>query len=76
MSLTSKPARTDLTDRELTKFIGSVLSGLLSMTDLATLRNAVKWWAESDEAWRLLGFMKKEAVGEILLGMFKNGGGK
>jgi hypothetical protein len=49
--LDSRPARTDLTDRECTKIIGGILGSLSQMTDLETLRGAVRWWAETDGAW-------------------------
>lgn len=53
-ALTSKPARTDLTDRECTKIIGGVLGGLVEMAEIETIRAAVRWWAESDQAWEML----------------------
>jgi len=59
MALDSRPARTDLTDRECTKFLGAVLSGLLQMTDITTLRDAVRWWAEQDKAWEVLDLIQK-----------------
>ena len=52
--LTTKPARKDLTDRECAKLIGALLGGLLQMTDVDTLKSAVRWWAESDKAWTIL----------------------
>ena len=54
MSLNTKPARTDLTDRECTKIIGGLLGGLMEMADLDTLRAAVRWWADSDQSWEML----------------------
>jgi hypothetical protein len=51
--LSDKPARTDLTDRECSRIIGGVLGGLAGLTDLQALRRAVRWWAETDEAWKL-----------------------
>jgi hypothetical protein len=42
--LSKKPAREDLTDRELTKIIGSLIGGLAQMTTVDELRNAVRWW--------------------------------
>jgi len=66
--LSPRPARTDLTDRELTKIIGGLLGGLVQMTDVQTLRDVVSWWADSDEAWESLEQVKKmtnEAVSKI-----------
>lgn len=47
--LTSVPARTDLTDRECAKIIGGTIGALADMTDIATIRKAVQWWAALDE---------------------------
>jgi hypothetical protein len=47
-------ARADLTDRELTKIIGGLLGGLAQMSNPQDPRNAVRWWAETDEAWDLI----------------------
>jgi len=55
--LNTWPARADLSDRELAKIIGGVLGGLAGMTDLVTLRRAVTWWAESDDAWKAFGLV-------------------
>jgi hypothetical protein len=52
--LSNKPCRKDLTDRECSSILGGVIGGLASMTDLEKIRNAVRWWAESDDAWLLL----------------------
>lgn len=54
MSLDSRPARTDLTTRECAKLIGSTIGGLLEMAPLENIRQAVRWWAENDEAWQVL----------------------
>lgn len=51
VKLSSVEARTDLTDRECCKIIGGVLGSLNLMTDLESLRSAVRWWANTDEAW-------------------------
>jgi hypothetical protein len=50
--LSKETCRTDLTDRECASVLGGVIGTLASMSDIATLRNAVRWWAETDEAWR------------------------
>ena len=49
--LSPEPTRTDLTDRECSKLLGSLLGGLCLMSDKQQVRNAVRWWAECDEAW-------------------------
>jgi hypothetical protein len=54
MKLTTEPARTDLTDRECAKVIGAILGGLAQMTDLATVKRAMKWWVETPAAWQML----------------------
>jgi len=51
MPLSCEAARTDLTDRECAKLIGSLLGGLVLMADRETVRAAVRWWAENDLAW-------------------------
>ena len=52
--LSVQPSRTDLTDRECARLLGAVLSGLCLMADKQSVRDAVRWWAESDEAWRAM----------------------
>ena len=52
--LSIAPPRQDLTDRECAKLLAWILGSLRAMTDLASLRNAVAWWHEHDEAWALL----------------------
>jgi hypothetical protein len=63
--LTTTPAREDLTDRECTKIIGSLIGGLAQMATIEDLRNAVCWWANNDEAWQLIGAQAK-AVKETI----------
>jgi hypothetical protein len=59
MPLNTKAARIDLTDRECTKLLGALIGGLAQMTDIDTLRNAVRWWADTDVAWQAMdGFTK------------------
>jgi hypothetical protein len=51
--LDPRPARTDLTDRECARIIGGLLGSLAgSVQDVDTVKRAVKWWAETDQAWR------------------------
>ncbi len=54
LKLSPIPARTDLTDRECTRLIGGILETFAGMTDLTTLRRAIQWWAESDDAWKMI----------------------
>ena len=56
--LSTEPARTDLTDREVAKILGSLIGGLCTMADERTVRNAVRWWSESDEAWQAMSAFK------------------
>lgn len=51
-------ARTDLTSRELSKLIGALLGGLVQMAEVEELKVAVKWWAETPEAWKHLEAIK------------------
>lgn len=55
--LSPQAARTDLTDRECTKLIGGLIGGLCQMSDPQTVRDAIRWWAESDEAWNAMAAM-------------------
>jgi hypothetical protein len=50
--LNSNPSRGDLTDRECAAMLGSVIGGLINLSDVEAIRNAVRWWAETDAAWR------------------------
>lgn len=52
--LDSRPARTDLTDRECSKLLGAMIGGLCNMADIETVRAAVRWIAETDEFWALV----------------------
>ncbi len=48
-TLDPRPARI-LTSRECAKIIGSVLGGLVQMSDRETVRSALKWWLENPGA--------------------------
>lgn len=50
--LSPEPART-LTDRECVKILGGTIGGLVDMADVETVRNAVRWWAESEDGWTI-----------------------
>jgi hypothetical protein len=51
MTLDPRPTRRDLTDREVAKILGGMLGGLVHLADLETLRRALRWWADTNEAW-------------------------
>jgi len=57
--LSTMAARTDLTDREASKLLGSLIGGLLDMAPVEEVRNAVRWWAENDEAWAYMEKMQE-----------------
>lgn len=62
-NLDPRPARTDLTDRECARIIGGLLGSLRGVAvDGETLRRAVRWWAESDDAWTAI--EKQQRVAE------------
>ena len=63
LSLSPKPRRTDFTDREFCNIIGGLLGGLIHAGEIDDLRNAVRWWAETDEAWKSLEITK--AMGQL-----------
>ncbi len=56
--LSPKPRRTDFTDREFCNIIGGLLGGLTHAGEIDDLRNAVRWWAETDQAWEGLRIAK------------------
>lgn len=50
--LSEKPARVDLTDRECARIIGGLLGSLAGVAEsIDALRNAVRWWADTDQVW-------------------------
>jgi len=64
------PAREDLTDRECAKILGSLIGGLVQMAPAENVRAAVRWWAETDEAWPAI-----EETANQIRSMLRNGGG-
>jgi hypothetical protein len=51
--LDPRPARKDLTSREIAKLLGGNLGSLLQMAKPSDVRDAVRWWAQvSDEEWQ------------------------
>lgn len=55
--LSPLPRRTDLTDRECASLIGGLLGAMVENADIESVRNAVRWWAETDQAWEALRVM-------------------
>lgn len=51
MPLSPMKCRTDLTDRECALIVGGLIGSLSEMADLSAVRRAIKWWAETDQAW-------------------------
>jgi hypothetical protein len=66
--LDTRPARTDLTDRECAKLIGACLGGLVEMADVEAVRRAVIWWAVTDAAWEGFQLMKDQLVARAAQG--------
>lgn len=67
LELDKRPARTDLTDRECSKIIGGCIGSLAEMAPIENIRKAVRWWAETDEAWEMFKHIeeaKKQFFGE------------
>lgn len=62
--LSTQPQR-PLTDRECCSLIGSLIGGLLQHTDEDTVRAAVRWWAETNEAWRGLAAFRNQAQNQL-----------
>ena len=62
--LDTRPARTDLTDRECSKIIGGVIGTLCQMAPAENVRAAVAWWAETDDAWSALDQLTEIAMAE------------
>lgn len=52
--LSQEPRRCDLTDRECASIIGGLLGSLSQNSNLETVRNTVRWWAENDKAWEFM----------------------
>jgi hypothetical protein len=74
--LDTRPARTDLTDRECAKLIGACLGGLVEMADVDAVKRAVIWWAETEAAWdgfRLMQGQIADARAAKIRGSFGNG---
>lgn len=48
-SLDKRPARV-LTDRECANILGSIIGGLLQISNRANVQNAIDWWANNPGA--------------------------
>jgi hypothetical protein len=46
-----RPATIHLNEHVCIQLIGATLGSLASMTDIETLRGAIRWCAETDKAW-------------------------
>lgn len=49
--LNPNAAREDLTDRELARLLGGLIGSMIQLADIHDVRNAVRWWADCDQAW-------------------------
>jgi hypothetical protein len=58
--LDERPARTDLTSREIAKLLGGFFGALLQMTDVDEIATAVQWWHQTPEAWDGLRATKRQ----------------
>lgn len=50
-----------LTDRECAAFIGGLVGALVRVADPETVRNAVRWWADNDDAYAALAMQQRAA---------------
>jgi hypothetical protein len=57
--LDKRDPRNDLTDRECAKLLGATIGGLITMSDVETVRRAIRWWAEDDAAWTYMGQVRQ-----------------
>jgi hypothetical protein len=54
--LSEQPNRLSVvTDREIACILGSLIGGLATYCGVDKVRRAVRWWAETDEAWNAFG---------------------
>ena len=59
--LDTRSSRSNLTDRECASILGSIIGGLMQLSNATTIRIAVRWWAETDAAWLPLEQLKDVA---------------
>lgn len=50
----SRLAGQNLTDREVASLLGGFIGNLCNYTDSTTVRRAVQWWAQQNDAWAML----------------------
>ncbi len=60
--LDARPCRSDLTDREASKILGGAIGSLVQMSDIDTVRRAVRFWAEQDGLWDAIRLMQAQEV--------------
>lgn len=71
VKLDPNEARTDLTSREVAKLLGGFIGGMTEMAALDEIQTAVKWWAETPEAWEEL--EKINELKEVMKQNYRNG---
>lgn len=52
--LDERPARHDLTSRECAKLLGGLIGGLVEMSSVEAVRDAMRFWVETEECWTAL----------------------
>lgn len=57
--LDPRPARTDLTSREVAKLLDGYLGAVVQMADIQAVKEALQWWVETPVAWEHLEATKK-----------------
>lgn len=72
IKLDERAARNDLTDREVAKIICGNLYALVDLSDIKTIKRAVKWIVEHDEVWQHMETIKK-TIGTARLGQIGRG---
>lgn len=58
-----------LTVKDCKRLIGSLIGGLTTLADASDVREAIKWWAESDKVWELVNYIPEQtekAMFEVL----------
>lgn len=55
----SSEAIRPFTSRECSRILGSIIGGLTQFTPIENVRDAVRWWAETDKAWEALDGLSK-----------------
>jgi hypothetical protein len=60
------PIRHDMTDRECAGILGGLIAGLAQLAPIDQVRNALAWWAETDEPWAQIAQLRQ--IGAAALG--------